>query len=313
MSNLNTAYDDSFRTLLTDCKRLVVPLVNEVFGENWADNERVELYQNEVFITAGGDKKRITDSNFTIGNNSRRYHIECQSSNDGTIVVRVFEYASQIAVTTAEQDVSETAFTLPASGILYLRSTNNTPDKHTIVIDTPGGKISYEVPILKVQDYDLDEILEKRLFFLIPFYFFRFSLNEMEENETLIQNMVQIYRELWRKLELLVEAGTLSEYENLAIKAMCDKVAQALVVRHKNVKEGVDNIMGGQVLDYEAKRIYLAAKEEGMQQGIMLAIFKLVAEGDYDVNRGAQKLNLTVEEFCKQMEEAGFKVPVMNV
>lgn len=88
MSNYGTPYDDSFRTLLTDCKRLIVPLVNEMFGENWQETENVELYQNEVFITTGADEKRITDSNFTIGN-SRRYHIECQSSVDGTMTVRI--------------------------------------------------------------------------------------------------------------------------------------------------------------------------------------------------------------------------------
>ena len=65
MSNYGTPYDDSFRTLLTDCKRLIVPLVNEMFGENWQETENVELYQNEVFITTGADEKRITDSNFT--------------------------------------------------------------------------------------------------------------------------------------------------------------------------------------------------------------------------------------------------------
>ena len=48
MSNYGTPYDDSFRTLLTDCKRLIVPLVNEMFGENWQETENVELYQNEV-------------------------------------------------------------------------------------------------------------------------------------------------------------------------------------------------------------------------------------------------------------------------
>lgn len=28
MANYNTPYDDSFRTLLTDCKRLIIPVVN---------------------------------------------------------------------------------------------------------------------------------------------------------------------------------------------------------------------------------------------------------------------------------------------
>ena len=48
MSNYGTPYDDSFRTLLTDCKRLIVPLVNEMFGENWQETENVELYAVEA-------------------------------------------------------------------------------------------------------------------------------------------------------------------------------------------------------------------------------------------------------------------------
>ena len=98
MSNYGTPYDDSFRTLLTDCKRLIVPLVNEMFGENWQETENVELYQNEVFITTGADEKRITDSNFTIGN-SRRYHIECQSSVECFMTLRIFQFSSLIEFT----------------------------------------------------------------------------------------------------------------------------------------------------------------------------------------------------------------------
>ena len=30
-----TAYDDAFRTLLNDCSELIIPVVNEVFGEHY--------------------------------------------------------------------------------------------------------------------------------------------------------------------------------------------------------------------------------------------------------------------------------------
>ena len=35
-----------------------------------------------------------------------------------------------------------------------------------------------------------------------------------------------------------------------------------------------------------------------------------VQEGDYGVVRGAQKLNLSVEEFEKEMSAAGYQIPV---
>lgn len=279
MSNYGTPYDDSFRTLLTDCKRLIVPLVNEMFGENWQETENVELYQNEVFITTGADEKRITDSNFTIGN-SRRYHIECQSSVDGTMTVRIFEYSTQIAITTAESDVSKTVFTMPASGILYLRCNDSIPDSHEIVVNTPGGTVSYKIPIVKIKDYSLDDMLSKKLFFLIPFYFFNYSLEKMEKDHALIEDMKNTYLKLWDQLESLVQQGKISEFEKSAIKAMCDKVAQSLTNKYDNVKEGVDSVMGGEILDYEAKRI----RNESRNESNIEAVYNmLVANVDESV------------------------------
>ena len=37
----NTPYDDVFRTLLTDCSSLIIPVVNEIFHENYTGEEAV--------------------------------------------------------------------------------------------------------------------------------------------------------------------------------------------------------------------------------------------------------------------------------
>ena len=68
MSNINTPYDDVFRTLLTDCKGLIIPVVNEVFGEHFTGKEKVVLKENEIFLRQqdGDEEKRITDSSFAI-------------------------------------------------------------------------------------------------------------------------------------------------------------------------------------------------------------------------------------------------------
>ena len=50
--------------------------------------------------------------------------------------------------------------------------------------------------------------------------------------------------------------------------------------------------------------------EQGLEQGRKSEIFTSVQEGDYGIERGAQKMNLSVEEFTKQMTSAGYKVPV---
>lgn len=50
-------------------------------------------------------------------------------------------------------------------------------------------------------------------------------------------------------------------------------------------------------------------KEEGIEQGRKTEVFDSVQCGDYGIARGAQKLNLSIDEFKKQMLEAGFSIP----
>ena len=47
----------------------------------------------------------------------------------------------------------------------------------------------------------------------------------------------------------------------------------------------------------------------GREEGRDLEVFSSVQEGDYSMERGAQKLNLSVQEFEQKMKEAGFKIP----
>lgn len=267
MGNSNTPYDDAFRTLLTDCSRLIIPLVNLMFDTDYHMDETVTLFQNESFITEGDDSKRITDSNFSIGSNiNKRYNIECQSNSDGSIIIRVFEYATQIAISTATTNGDTTVFELPRTGILYLRSTNNTK-KHKILVKAPNGEcLSYTIPVVKVKDYTMEQILSEGLWFLIPFYFFRYNLKELDASTDKIEAMKAFYTELWQRLEGYVDKGKITEFEKCSIKAMCDKVAEALALNFDNVQKGIGDIMGGQILEYEAKRIAREAAEQARKE-----------------------------------------------
>lgn len=51
MSRINTPYDDVFRTLLTDCKKLIISVVNEFFNEDYTGKEQVILRENEISLS----------------------------------------------------------------------------------------------------------------------------------------------------------------------------------------------------------------------------------------------------------------------
>ncbi|MCD7862704.1 MAG: hypothetical protein LUG61_04120 [Lachnospiraceae bacterium] len=95
-----TPYDDVFRTLTNDCSSLLIPVINEVFGENYTGNEQVIFSPNEHYLNQqdGAESKRITDTSFSIiGAKSRKYLLECQTNPDSSMLVRIFEYSTQIA------------------------------------------------------------------------------------------------------------------------------------------------------------------------------------------------------------------------
>ena len=151
----NTPYDDVFRTLLNDCSSLIIPVLNEV------------------------------DSCFqVIGIRKKKYHLECQSTTDNKMIVRMFEYDTQIALDAGEVVQGTLTMEFPHSAVLYLRHNSRTPDAMAVRIKTPGGEISYQVLVMKTQQYTLDEIFEKRLLFLVPFYIFTHEsrFDEYENN-----------------------------------------------------------------------------------------------------------------------------------
>ena len=173
-----TPYDDVFKTLLNDCTELVIPLINEIFGEKYTGNEHVYFLRNEHFMNRqdADTKEKITDSCLTIqGILDKKYHIECQSTPDGSMIVRMFEYDSQIALDSGELTGHRLRVSFPRSAVLYLIHNSRTPDEMTVGIETPGGNLDYKISVIKIQKYSLDEIFEKELFFLIPFYIFKYE------------------------------------------------------------------------------------------------------------------------------------------
>lgn len=150
-------YDGAFRTILNDCRKLIIPVINEIFGETYTGEEEIQFFPNEHFIDQKdeADKERITDTNFTIfGKIQKKYHIECESSYpDGRISIRLFEYDAQIALDEGEVTEETLTVTFPNTAVLYLRTYKKTPDKMKYVIVTPGGTVQYDVPIMKVQKY----------------------------------------------------------------------------------------------------------------------------------------------------------------
>ena len=178
----------------------------------------------------------------------------------------------------------------PHSAVLYLRHNSRTPDAMTVRIKTPGGEISYQVLVMKTQQYTIDEIFEKKLLFLIPFYIFTHEsrFDEYENNADKRELLRTEVIGTMEKLEQMALTGEISEYEKCTIVDMSRKVVEKIAAKYENVRKEVTSVMGGKVLEYEAKTIL----QSGIQKGKIDSILELLEE-----------LGTVSDELCSCIQE----------
>ena len=85
-SSDNTVFDSVFKTLVHKTPELILPLINEAFGRNYPANEPIIQFSNEHEGPRGAT---ISDSVFRV--KDKIYHLECQSTPDANMVVRMIE------------------------------------------------------------------------------------------------------------------------------------------------------------------------------------------------------------------------------
>ena len=95
-------YDNVFKTMKSKHKRLFISVINDVFEKEYPLDTKVEILPSEGYLTesetADGSKEieeQISDFLIKIG--SEVYVLECQSYDDGSMAIRIAEYAFIVA------------------------------------------------------------------------------------------------------------------------------------------------------------------------------------------------------------------------
>ena len=248
----NTIFDDVFRTMIEKMSYLAVPLINEVFHTSYPEDVKITQLRNEH---QQKDGEIITDSCLLIG--KKMYHIECQSTDDTTMAIRMIEYDFAIAVENAEKQGRRYRIEFPRSCVLFLRSSGNTPDYLEADVIFPDGKTHvYSIPAIKMADYTKDHIFEKNLLMLLPFYIMRYEKkkHDMRKNLVLLQILLDEYDEIRINLEKeLTETGKAELYTNLT--KLIVKIADHIFEKEEDIRKGIGDVMGGKVLELESERL----------------------------------------------------------
>ena len=299
---MGNIYDGAFRTILNDCRKLIIPVINEIFSEHYTGEEEIRFFPNEHFLDQqdAADKERITDTNFQIiGITAKKYHLECESSlPDGRITIRLFEYDAQIALDEGEVTEETLTVTFPNTAVMYLRAYKKTPDKMKYVIITPGGTVQYDVPIMKVQSYSLDEIFEKRLLMLIPFYIFSHekSFSEYNNNEQKLEELKAEYRIILERLDDLEKQGIIGAFDKRTIIDLSSDVINEIARKYENVQKGIGAMMRGPLIQTEARTILNRGISQGISETKKETALRMLKMGKLTVEEIAECSALSVAE-----------------
>ena len=171
---------------------------------------------------------------------TEQYIFECQSNPDDTITLRIMEYATQEALRFGKSGPYGLEITIPRASVLYLRSKEDTPDEMQVTVNTPGGSVYFPVPIMKMQKYDLEQIFEKRLYFLLPFYIFTLEkkFREYERNPEKLEELKKVYEDILYRMDQLVKDGQMTAYEQLTLIDMMKRVLNGIARKYDKVRKG---------------------------------------------------------------------------
>ena len=295
-------YDNVFKTMKMKHKRLFIAVINDVFQKEYSMDTKVEILPSEGYLTesetADGSKEieeQISDFVIKIG--SEVYLLECQSYDDGSMAIRIAEYAFIVARQFATWDIGHATIPMPRFSVIYVKRTERTPKSTTLTFTFPDGQIvNYESVNVILEELTKEYIVGKRLFPYIPFYIARYEKDIISEDN--IEDAVEDLEYFRDEMIHLHEVKELSDGELIDLMEFVNTIITHITNGNQS-EERLVNIMGGTVLETRSERIRKEAKaqmivEMGQEDGLDDATI---------LKRMQDKIGLTFEKAMVYLEQ----------
>ena len=274
-------YDNVFKTMKSKHKRLFISVINDIFGKDYPMDAKVDVLPSEGYLTESESpdgnreiEEQISDFLMKIG--SEIYLLECQSYDDGSMAIRIAEYAFIVARQFAVWDIGHAVIPMPRFSIIYVKKTDKTPKSTTITFTFPDGqRVDYKSANVILAEFTKEYIVEKRLFPYIPFYVARYE-KEIAYGDR-IEEAVRDLKYFRNEMLRLHKDGELSDDEIIDLMGFVNIIITHITNGNKN-EERLVNIMGGTVIETESEKLIQRGVKQGMQQGMQQGKVQIIIE-----------------------------------
>ena len=282
--------DEILKSLFTVSNKVLINMLNSLFKENYAA---------EAIEVSFGSNEFVDQSN--------HYHVEIQTLNDDSMVIRMLEYGISKAREIAQGvgDTEETIFYIPKQLVIFIEQNPSIKDELRLRLIFPDGQeVKYRVPVMKYWEYGRAEILEQKLYPLLPLQVFKLRY-QMEKIKLRKTHTEQELRELIEKAQQIVEemaheAARLFKVEEIDGGDLHKiLLANEELFRYLNSRYVMNEKLNEEVLSMTRLLYNPIEVEKAKQEGVLEGEVKGKLEGKLEAARNAVKKGLSLEDIAE--------------
>lgn len=261
-------YDNTFQTIKTKHKRLLIGIINDCFQKNYPMNTEVELLPTRSHLVndnnAGKTELEDRESDVVLKIEGDYYLLEVQAYDDENMAIRIAEYIFLTARDRTSGEQGKVALNMPHFTVIYIKPTKGTPRKTEITYNFPDGQsVTYSENNVFLTDLTKEEIIEKKLYAYIPFYIARYEKELSTEKN--YQKAVEDLAYFRDKMVKLHEEQQLTgeEFTNLGyfVNTIVTHITDG-----NDIEKEVTGIMGGTPYETASERIQREVYEQFKDQ-----------------------------------------------
>jgi hypothetical protein len=251
--NNEKVFDSVFWSTSNALKEFLPIFVNEAFKENYSENTRVSFKPGKVVVEKndGSLKREEMDALFNLYDDSGEtvhsgdYHVECETWARNNIIIRIAKYSVGYGFENMVMTDEGVIVNLPKSCVIMLRAESVKKGSFKVVFEADKEKLNINVPIIRITDYSLDDIFQKRLLILLPFYAFVFSdkeYSEMSNDSGKLERFKALLNEIHVRLEDLLDKGVINSKQIIDLTEYLYQVFGQLTSKFDNIRKEVDDM-----------------------------------------------------------------------
>ena len=303
-------YDNVFKTMKSKHKRLFISVINDIFKKDYPLDTEMEVLPSEGYLTESettDGSKEIEEqiSDFILKINDGIYVLECQSYDDGSMAIRIAEYAFIVARQFAKWDIGHATIPIPRFSVIYVKKTDRTPKSTAITFTFPDGQeVTYETDNVLLEELSKEYIIKKKLFPYIPFYVARYETELTSKGN--ISNVICDLEYFRNEMLRLHRKGELSGSEIIDIMGFVNTIITHITNGNEN-EERLVNIMGGTVIETESEKLIHQGISQGISQGKAQMLIEIGKEDGLEdsviLKRLQDKIGLSLENAIAYLKE----------